>query len=122
MKIRLEVEKDQDDVRTIHLAAFKGSGEAKLVDLLKEKASPLISLIAEDGEGKIVGHIMFSPVTLSDHYINIMGLGPVAVLPDSQNKGFGAALINKGLEECKKVGAQGVVLLGHADYLPTLWL
>ncbi|MBT5187679.1 MAG: N-acetyltransferase [Kordiimonadaceae bacterium] len=118
MKIRFEEKKDYDDVRNIHLSAFDGSGEAQLVELLREKASPIISMVAEEEGGNVVGHIIFSPVTLCDHDIDIMGLAPVAIYPNYQKMGYGTNLIKKGLEECKKMGYQGVVLLGHADYYP----
>lgn len=117
MNVRQETEKDHNTVRTVHLDAFEGPGEAKLVDLLREKASPVVSLVAEN-DGEVVGHIMFSPVTLGDYDIKIMGLAPVAVLESKQKKGYGAALINAGLDECRALGYLGVVLLGHADYYP----
>lgn len=117
MNIRKETQNDHDAIRAIHLDAFEGPGEAKLVDMLRAKVSPIISLIAEH-KNEVVGHIMFSPVTLDDYEIKIMGLAPVAVFEREQNKGFGSSLINSGLEECKRRGFVGVVLLGHADYYP----
>ncbi|MBT5072852.1 MAG: N-acetyltransferase [Kordiimonadaceae bacterium] len=117
MNIRFEEQKDINAVRDVHLDAFEGPGEAKLVDMLREKASPIVSLVAKN-EGEVVGHIMFSPVMLGDYDIKIMGLAPVTVLESEQNKGYGAALVNAGLEECKALGYQGVVLLGHAEYYP----
>jgi putative acetyltransferase len=76
------------------------------------------SLVAEDG-GAVVGHIMFSPVSLPDHaHLRIMGLAPMAVAPEHQRKGIGSALVRAGLERCKKLGFGAVVVLGHPDYYP----
>ncbi len=99
-------------------AAFGTSAEADLVDLLRRKAGKLVSLVAEVDD-TVVGHVLFSPVSLSAHdNLNIMGLGPMAVAPDHQGKGIGSALVREGLEQCKQLGCQAVVVLGHAEYYP----
>jgi putative acetyltransferase len=69
--------------------------------------------------GTIVGHIMFSPVSLSGHPgLKIMGLAPMAVAPEQQRKGIGSALVRAGLERCKQLGFGAVVVLGHPRYYP----
>ncbi|MBW1765889.1 MAG: N-acetyltransferase [Deltaproteobacteria bacterium] len=50
--------------------------------------------------------------------ISIAGLGPMAVLPDWQNKGIGSRLVEEGLKQCKGSGYEVVVLLGHSNYYP----
>jgi putative acetyltransferase len=68
---------------------------------------------------RIVEHIMFSPVTLERRTDPlIMGLAPMAVLPARQREGIGSALVIAGLEECARIGAVAVVVVGHADYYP----
>jgi putative acetyltransferase len=47
-----------------------------------------------------------------------MGLGPVAVLPECQRQGIGAALIHRGLAECRRLNRTLVVVLGHPAYYP----
>ena len=74
-----------------------------------------ISLVAEINE-KIVGHIAFSPVEISDGTSGWYGLGPVSVLPDYQKQGIGKALINEGLTLLKNIKAQGCALVGPPDY------
>lgn len=116
--IRTERPEDSAVVRAINLAAFEGSTEADLVDALRVSASPLISLVAEI-EGKIVGHVLFSPMTIDgDHKLLLMGLAPMAVAPAHQRKGAGSALIRAGLERCKQLGADAVFVLGHPNYYP----
>jgi putative acetyltransferase len=118
MKIRTEVEQDREAVYALNRAAFESNVEADLVDALRIQADPRISLVAEEA-GEIVGHIMFSPATLSaDSEIRVMGLGPMAVIPGRQHRGIGSALVKTGLEACKKLGYQAVFVLGHPQYYP----
>ena len=116
--IRAEVAKDWTSVHALNAAAFETAAEADLVDALRINAAPVVSLVAEF-KGAIVGHILFSPVTLSGHTdLNIMGLAPMAVLPSHQRQGIGSALVCAGLEQCRTLGFGAVVVLGHPDYYP----
>ncbi len=74
-----------------------------------------ISLVAED-KGQVVGHVAFSPVTISDGSPSWHGLGPVSVLPRLQRQGIGTALIEEGLARLKALGSQGCVLVGDPNY------
>lgn len=118
MRIRPEIEADRNAVRAVNGAAFETSAEADLVDALRVKDVKLISLVAET-EGAVVGHILFSPVSLAEQsHVNIMGLGPMAVLPQHQRQGIGSALVREGLQLCRQLGCHAVVVLGHAHYYP----
>jgi putative acetyltransferase len=114
--IRTEEPKDYPAVYVVNSSAFETPAEANLVDILRKEAHPYVSLVA-DVDGEVVGHILFSPVTLSDHAdLKLMGLGPLAVDPEKQGKGIGSALVHSGLERCKDLGARAVVVLGHRSY------
>lgn len=118
MLIRAETETDWHAVYDVNAAAFATPAEAILVDALRAQARPVVSLVAED-DGEIVGHIMFSPVSLSAHpELEVMGLGPMAVAPRQQRQGIGSALVRAGLEQCRQQGFIAVVVLGHAGYYP----
>lgn len=118
MQIRAETGDDREAIFVIHQAAFGGDGEARLVDLLRERASPFVSLVAEV-EGNVVGHIAFSPMTLPGGAEKlVMGLAPVGVAPEWQRRGIGAALCRAGLDACRAMGVEAVFVLGHADYYP----
>lgn len=118
MLIRAEGPDDCAAVRAVNLSAFETPVEADLVDALREQVQPLVSLIVEDN-GAVVGHIMFSPVSLSGNpALRIMGLAPMAVLPERQRKGIGSALVRAGLEQCRQLGFGAVVVLGHPAYYP----
>ena len=118
MRVRAEQKEDIAAIQAIHLSAFPEDGESKLVDRLRENAQPLISLVAEM-DGKLVGHILFSPLTLgSKPSLQLMGLAPMAVLPACQRQGIGSALIEAGLEQCRLNHIGAVAVLGHPDYYP----
>jgi putative acetyltransferase len=118
MHIRPERPADIGELRALNRAAFETSMESDLVDALRDRASPMISLVA-DAAGSILGHILFSPVTLSGHgEMTIMGLAPMAVLPAEQRRGIGSALVRAGLENCRQLGCGAVVVLGHPAFYP----
>jgi putative acetyltransferase len=100
----------------VHEAAFPTPAEANLVDRLRANGRAVVALIAES-DGNVVGHIVFSPVTLDPPARGIgLGLGPVAVLPEHEHHGVGRRLIQNGLAECKAQGAGFVVVVGEPVY------
>jgi putative acetyltransferase len=116
--VRRETEADWPAVRAVNCAAFGTSVEADIVDALRREASPLISLVAEV-DGALIGHIMFSPVSLEGHEtLSLMGLAPMAVAPAQQRSGIGSALVIEGLAQCRQLGCRAVVVLGHPGYYP----
>jgi putative acetyltransferase len=118
MHIRIESAVDVAAIRAVNLAAFETAVEADLVTALRAQATPLISMVAEDGTA-IVGHIVFSPAALdSDPAVRIAGLAPMAVIPSRQRQGIGSLLVRHGLEHCRRAGFSACIVLGHADYYP----
>jgi putative acetyltransferase len=119
LSIRPETAADIQAIRQVNLAAFPGPEEAGLVDKLRSSNSILFSFVALMGQ-EIIGHILFSPVTLepAGHAVKGAGLAPVAVLPDWQNQGAGSLLIRHGIEQCRKADYDYIALLGHPGYYP----
>jgi putative acetyltransferase len=118
VNIRPEQPADAPAIDAVNRAAFDQPAEATLVALLREQAAPLISLVADE-DGELVGHVLFSPVTLTGHgEASIMGLAPMAVLPAMQRRGVGSMLARAGLAACTRLGFDAVVVLGHAQYYP----
>ncbi len=117
--IRPESAEDHAAIRRVVELAFGQPGEADLVEALRKHAHPHISLVAVS-DGEVVGHILFSPVLIESEgdAFAAMGLAPLAVLPDYQNKGIGSELVWAGLKACELLGHGVVVVLGHAHYYP----
>lgn len=118
MLIRHEQQQDHASVYQLNSKVFDTVAEAGLVDALRQQANPCVSLVAVQ-DSQIIGHIFFSPVTLSNHSeLNMMGLAPMAVLPEYQRQGIGSALVRAGLEHCYQLGCVAVAVLGHPEYYP----
>lgn len=117
--IRREEPADADAIRDVHDRAFGQPDEGRLVDELRAAGKAVASLVAVDG-GRVVGHILFSPVSIesADTSWEAVGLAPMAVLPERWRTGIGSRLVERGLEECRRAGYGRVVVLGHAEYYP----
>jgi len=118
--IRSETGDDITTISEVTAAAFKtlpisNHTEQFIIAALRVTKALTISLVAEL-DGRVVGHIAFSPVTISDGCPNWYGLGPVAVLPEYQRQGIGTALMQDGLSRLKGLNAQGCCLVGHPEY------
>ena len=111
---RYERPEDIAAIHHVHLAAFETKTEANLVDSLRDRDASIISMVAVEGN-KVVGHILFTPVTITTggSTITLLGLAPMAVLPEYQRQGIGSTLVEKGLDECLKKDFPAVVVLGY---------
>jgi putative acetyltransferase len=89
--------------------------EQFIIEALRAAKALTLSLVAVV-DGRVVGHIAFSPVTISDGTQDWYGLGPVSVLPEYQRQGIGKALIREGLSRLKSMQARGCCLVGHPEY------
>lgn len=117
--IRSESAADEAAIRQVNEAAFGQPLEAELVDALREVAEPFLSLVAEV-DGRVVGHILFTEVTIGEgpEPFEALGLAPMAVDPDLQRQGIGSSLVRHGLGVCQALGYEAVVVLGHPSYYP----
>lgn len=120
VKLRDDTEADLDAITEVTAAAFKtleisNHTEQFIITALRAAKALAVSLVAEL-DGRVVGHIAFSPVSISDGTRNWYGLGPVSVLPEYQRQGIGKALVQEGLTRLKKLKARGCCLVGHPEY------
>jgi putative acetyltransferase len=74
-----------------------------------------------EARGRIVGHILFSPIIIKSaagKKKETISLAPVSVRPEFQKRGIGSELIREGLKACQQLGYDSVVVLGHPEYYP----
>lgn len=132
--IRGERPGDTEQIAKVTRDAFAGHPHGShtehfIVDALRRANALTVSLVAEIS-GIVVGHIAFSPVAISDGSSAWYGLGPVSVASAFQGQGIGQKLVVRGLEQLRKKGARGCVLLGEPIFYrrfgfacnPDLWL
>ncbi len=87
------------------------------MDLLRQAGQTTISLVAIS-DGRLAGHVLFSPLTLLPARPRLRGLGlaPLAVAPEFQRQGIGSQLVLRGLEVCREATYDFVAILGDPQY------
>src|SRR4051812_24793483 len=122
MRIRAETADDQDEVSRVHRLAFGARDNVvpALVDDLRRSLDSQsgLSLVAEDDQGRVVGHVMFTRNVLDapQRLVDVQVLSPVGVDPEHQRRGIGSGLIRRGLELLPELDAPLVFLEGDPAY------
>lgn len=120
VEIRNETAADVEAIHAVTAAAFltaphSDHTEQFIVQALRKAGKLAVSLVAE-ADGKVVGHVAVSPVSVSDGAPGWYGLGPISVLPEHQGQGIGGRLMNAALQALRERGAAGCVVLGEPGY------
>ncbi|MFD2207573.1 GNAT family N-acetyltransferase [Kiloniella antarctica] len=118
VEIRKEEVKDRAQVLQLIHDVFGRWDESDLVKQLYLDDDVIFGLVAEE-EGRIVGHVLFSKLEISTDQLVLetAALAPIAVHPDQQKQGIGAALINESLLICRNnEELSGIIVLGNPDY------
>lgn len=118
--IRPETGTDLPAIDRIHREAFRDHPHSRqtehcIVRALRASGALSLSLVAE-GEGRVVGHVAFSPARINGEDLGWFTLGPVAVLPSRQGQGIGSSLVQAGLQGLRAGGANGCLLVGDPGY------
>jgi putative acetyltransferase len=118
--VKNETNADITEITAVTIAAFKtlevsNQTEQFIIEALRTNGALPVSLVAE-ANGAVIGHIAFSPISISDGTLNWYGLGPVSVLPKYQRQGIGTTLIQEGLSRLKQLNAAGCCVVGHPHY------
>jgi putative acetyltransferase len=120
-RIREATHLDREDIRKVHLSAFP-EGERQIVaalavDLLSEASSPETMALVAETDGAVVGHIVFSPVTV-EHNADWKGyiLAPLGVKPEFQRRRLGSELIKSGKKRLSESGANVLFVYGDPKY------
>jgi putative acetyltransferase len=119
LTVRPETIEDIPWVRILHERAFEQAVEADIVDKLRQFCPETLSFVAED-EGRVVGHILFTPAAIESDMkvIQGMALAPMAVLPERQREGIGTRLVRHGIKVLQDRSCPFVIVLGHPEYYP----
>ncbi|MEJ1202147.1 MULTISPECIES: N-acetyltransferase [unclassified Streptomyces] len=116
---RAETGADVPVIRDIVRTAFPTPEEAALVDALRADPEAWIdglSLVAVGDDDRPVGHALLTRCHIGDS--PALCLAPVAVRPDRQKGGAGAAAVRAALAAAERLGEHHVVVLGHPEYYP----
>ena len=122
MLIRRERAGDERTVYRIQDLAFGSepgvpAKEAVLLDLLREDSGawdPRLSLVAQL-QDELVGHVVCTRGLLRDE-VPVLGLGPIAVLPEHQRSGVGTTLVHAACAAADALDEPLVILLGDPKY------
>ena len=129
LMIRRETPADYRAVENLTREAFWGcmdnptcDGEHLIVRRLRASSDyvPELDLVAE-ANGMLAGHILYAKakiVSPDGQETEILGFGPLSVLPSYQKQGVGGALIRYSIREAARFGYRAIVIFGHPDYYP----
>lgn len=119
--IRREAPADIPAVRAVTAAAFAKQGtpipaEVVLLDELHDCEGwlPELSLVAVNERDEVVGHVICTRGHVDT--APVLGLGPLSVCPDQQDRGVGLALVHAVLGAADALGEPLVALLGSPAY------
>lgn len=79
---------------------------------------PELNLVAES-EGKIIGNVICTRarvVGMESEWTDVLGLGPIAVMPAHQRKGVGGAMIRAAAKQAGAMGFRAILLYGDPAY------
>ena len=115
IEIREERAGDVAAIRELNRLAFGQDQEGNIVDALRANGAVTLSLVATLN-GRVVGHILYSALTIND--VVGAGLGPMAVSPEHQRQGIGSKLVRAGNERLVTSDCPFVIVVGHPNFYP----
>ena len=122
--IRSEQAADREAISELTRIAFLTAKhtchtEQFIADALRRLGHLALSLVAEQ-QTRLLGHVAFSPLRVASGDTGWYGVGPLAVLPESQQQGIGSRLMERGMATLARNGARGCVLVGDPAFYARL--
>ncbi|MEV4754022.1 N-acetyltransferase [Micromonospora sp. NPDC049559] len=118
LRLRPEDTADPPAIRRVVAEAFARPdtpvpAEVRLVESLRASEAwlPELSMVAE-ADGEIVGYALLTRVRVDPGLVPALALGPVAVPPRRQRRGYGSAVVQAALDAAVELGERLVVVLG----------
>lgn len=117
--IRQEQPEDETAVAEVIEAAFGDASVAEFAAQIRTSQGyvPELAFVADE-DGEVVGHTMLSEVELAGAERRLLILTPLAVRPDRQRLGVGAALVRAAAEAAEARGEPLVLVEGVPAYYP----
>lgn len=125
ISIKLENENDFRNVENIVREAFwnvykPGCVEHLIVHKIRKVSAfiPELDFIACDGDVTI-GNIIYSKAKIIDKdtkEVQVLCMGPLAVLPSYQGKGIGTLLIKHSINVARTLGYKAIIIFGNPSY------
>ncbi len=112
-RIDAETSADAEGVEALVIAAFGPGRFAKTAERLREGSVPAAGFVARQ-DGRVVGSVRLWPITVGD--TRALFLGPIAVDKAARSDGLGAELVQACIEQARRMGAGGVLLVGDRPY------
>lgn len=127
MIIALRTEQPADHAQTEHVTreAFwnyyvPGCNEHYLLHIMRGSTSfiPELDVVAVHGS-RIVGNIVYATSVIrtdGGKEYEVLGMGPIAVLPEYQRRGIGRRMIDYTRARAREMGFRAILLYGDPDY------
>jgi len=114
-QIRSERPEDAGSVEKLITLGFGAGRFAKTAYRLREGVKPdaRLCFVAEENK-QLVGAVRFWPIIVGGQ--RSLLLGPLAVQPELRGNGIGIALMQKGIEEARRLGFHSIILVGDESY------
>jgi predicted N-acetyltransferase YhbS len=114
-EIRPEGPGDAGAVEALVAKVFGPGRFAKSAYRLREGVDPEASLSFVAVEtGTLRGSVRFWPIYVGNEAALL--LGPLAVQSDQRGRGIGIALMQRGIEEARRLGHRAIILVGDEPY------
>lgn len=123
--IRLEKEEDYEQTEELTREAFwnvynPGCNEHYILHELRKKETYLSELhYVAEYKGKVIGSIVYCKAKVVDDHSGVhevIGFGPISVLPEYQRDGIGSMLINHTINKSREMGYVATLICGNPDY------